>query len=36
VLRVHPRRTFLLQIWRISDLIYKPEEEVVAELEKHR
>jgi hypothetical protein len=26
----------LVQIWRISDLLYLPEEQVVAELEAHR
>jgi hypothetical protein len=26
----------LLQLWRISDLLYLPEDEVVAELEAHR
>ncbi|GFR43306.1 hypothetical protein Agub_g4372, partial [Astrephomene gubernaculifera] len=25
-----------LQVWRISDLVYRPAEEVVAELEEHR
>lgn len=25
-----------LQLWRISDLLYRPEDEVVAELEAHR
>lgn len=25
-----------LQLWRISDLLYRPEEEVVKELEEHR
>ena len=28
-----PQRS--LQIWRMSDLIYRPEEEVLAELEKY-
>ena len=25
-----------LQVWRVSDLVYRPEEEVVAELEPYR
>ncbi len=25
-----------LQLWRVSDLIHRPEEEVLAELEAHR
>jgi hypothetical protein len=27
---------FLLQLWRISDLLHLPEDQVVAELEAHR
>jgi histone-binding protein RBBP4 len=26
----------VIQLWRMSDLLYRPEAEVLAELEKHR
>ena len=31
-----PKLPACLQLWRISDLIYRPEEEVLAELEQYR
>jgi hypothetical protein len=31
-----PSCPVLLQLWRISDLLYLPEDQVVAELEAHR
>ncbi len=33
---VAPRGGGTLQIWRVNDLIYRPEDEVIEEIEAHR